>query len=306
MKTTNKIPVNGVLLLNKPLTISSNVALQRAKRIFNAKKAGHTGSLDPLATGMLPICFGEATKFSQFLLGADKYYTATAKLGEKTETGDVEGAVIETRAVPSMTEQELEVILDDFRGKSQQVPSMYSALKHQGRPLYTLARQGITVDREARDIEVHKLELVDFKAETFTINVHCSKGTYIRNLVEDIGEMIGCGAHVTALHRTGVATFSQDMYSLEQLAEYQEQASEQLLACLLPIDVLVQKLDKTAVKNAEAVLLLQGQVIDFKAENSEKRMTALYDEQQRFIGVGEILPEGRVKARRMLSLGACS
>lgn len=299
--TKNKIPVNGVLLLNKPLTISSNVALQRAKRIFNAQKAGHTGSLDPLATGMLPICFGEATKFSQFLLNADKCYIASAKLGEKTETGDTEGAIIETKAVPQLTEQEVKDVLEQFLGKTLQVPSMYSALKYQGRPLYELARQGITVDRPAREIEVYSIDLIDLKDNFFSIKVHCSKGTYIRNLVEDIGDKIGCGAHVTALHRTGVANFFQEMLTLEQLAEYQQHDQAQLLSSLLPVDILVQDLEKLSVSNIDAKLLFQGQLVDLKGNKCQENVVALYNEQQHFIGVGEILPEGKIKAKRMLS-----
>jgi len=302
----NKLPINGVLLLNKSLGMSSNIALQRAKRIFNAEKAGHTGSLDPLATGMLPICFGEATKFSQFLLDADKTYVATGKLGEKTETADAEGAVIETKPVPELTPAAFEAVLDKFRGQSQQVPSMYSALKHQGRPLYELARQGMTVERAARAIHIHQLDLVDLSGDNFTIKVQCSKGTYIRNLVEDIGDEIGCGAHVTQLDRIGVANFTQNMYTLAELEQIQAQSVDELYKCLLPIDILVKALAKCELTNAQAKLLLQGQLVDFKGKNSQVGVHALYNEQHQFIGVGEILADGKIKAKRMMRQGACS
>lgn len=199
-------PVNGVILLDKPTGISSNDALQKVKRIYFAEKAGHTGALDPLATGMLPICLGEATKFSQFLLDSDKRYRVIAKLGERTNTSDSDGEVVETRDI-NVTPELLDECIDKFRGESDQVPSMFSALKYQGKPLYEYARQGIEVPREARKITVYEIVLHRFEGDEVEMEVHCSKGTYIRTIVDDLGEMLGCGAHVTMLRRTAVAKY---------------------------------------------------------------------------------------------------
>jgi len=186
--------VDGILLLDKPLNASSNQALQVVKKLYHARKAGHTGSLDPLATGMLPICFGEATKFSKFLLNANKVYQCTARLGVSTETGDSEGEVIRTSEVPSLTAAEIETVLEKFRGDIQQIPSMYSAIKYQGQPLYKLARQGKTVERQARDIKMYELTCLNYHETELELHIHCSKGTYVRTLVEDIGNALGCGA----------------------------------------------------------------------------------------------------------------
>ena len=193
--------VNGILVLDKPIGLSSNAALQEAKRLFYAKKAGHTGSLDPLATGVLPLCFGEATKFSQFLLDANKRYQATVTLGVATSTGDYEGEVIEEKAVDRFNDQELEAALDQFRGEISQIPSMYSALKVNGQPLYKLARQGIEIERKARQVTIFNLELLENPGVELVLDIHCSKGTYIRTLAEDLGKVLGCGAHVSSLRR---------------------------------------------------------------------------------------------------------
>ena len=209
--------VDGILLLDKPAGITSNDALQQVKRIYAAAKAGHTGALDPLATGMLPICLGEATKFSQFLLEADKRYRVVAKLGLRTDTSDADGEVVETRPV-NVTEAALAEALDGFRGTTQQIPSMYSALKYQGKPLYYYAREGIAVPRESRPIHVYELTLVRFEGDELELEIHCSKGTYIRTIVDDLGEILGCGAHVAVLRRLSVATYpSERMVTLEQL-----------------------------------------------------------------------------------------
>ncbi len=202
-------PINGVILLDKPTGISSNDALQKVKRIYFAEKAGHTGALDPLATGMLPICLGEATKFSQFLLDSDKRYRVIAKLGERTNTSDSDGEVVETRPV-DVTLDKLKACIDQFRGESDQVPSMFSALKYQGKPLYEYARKGIEVPRESRKITVYEIVLHRFEGDEVEMEVHCSKGTYIRTIVDDLGEMLGCGAHVTMLRRTGVAKYLRE------------------------------------------------------------------------------------------------
>jgi len=217
-------PVDGILLLDKPLHLSSNQALQKVKHLFQAKKAGHTGSLDPLATGMLPLCFGKATKLAQGLLGVDKKYVVTAKLGEMTTTGDAEGDVIETKPVPAVTIEALQAVLMRFTGEIQQTPPMYSAVKMGGKPLYELARQGITVERQSRPVTIYVISLKELALPFVTLEVHCSKGTYIRTLVEDIGRALGCGAYVTALRRTVVGNFLEDsMLTLDQLRELFDQ-----------------------------------------------------------------------------------
>ncbi|PJE79680.1 tRNA pseudouridine synthase B [invertebrate metagenome] len=238
-------PVNGIVVVDKAQGLSSNDMLQRIKRLFGAAKAGHTGSLDPLATGVLPICFGEATKFSQFLLESDKAYRATVKMGVKTSTGDAEGEVIETRPV-QVTKTDVEAVLSRFVGELEQVPSMYSALKYKGQPLYKLAREGIEVERQARKIHIYHLSLLSFSEDSFDIDVACSKGTYIRTLVEDIGETLGCLAHVEALRRVKAGPYGIDQsYTLDELfalrnegrhkALTQEQA-EELEALMARVD----------------------------------------------------------------------
>lgn len=210
-------PINGVVLVDKHTGESSNRILQQVKRLYNAQKAGHTGALDPLATGMLPICLGEATKFSQFLLEADKVYQVRAQLGVRTDTSDADGEVVETRTVV-VSDEQLAVALEQFRGQSMQVPSMFSALKHQGKPLYEYARKGITIERAARPIHVYRLELLRHEGDIVELEVHCSKGTYIRSLVDDLGQMLGCGAHVQSLHRTAVADYpGEQMRSVADL-----------------------------------------------------------------------------------------
>ena len=256
-------PINGVILLDKPTGISSNDALQKVKRIYFAEKAGHTGALDPLATGMLPICLGEATKFSQFLLDSDKRYRVIAKLGERTDTSDSDGEVVETRPIDVNLEK-LEACIDTFRGESDQVPSMFSALKYQGKPLYEYARKGIEVPRESRKITVYEIVLHRFEGDEVEMEVHCSKGTYIRTIVDDLGEMLGCGAHVTMLRRTGVAKYPYEkMVTLEQLNELLEQAhrdevapKELLDPLLLPMDTAVEDLPEVNL-NAELTNLVQ-------------------------------------------------
>ncbi|MGL5762902.1 MAG: tRNA pseudouridine(55) synthase TruB, partial [Plesiomonas shigelloides] len=201
--------VHGILLLDKPQGITSNDALQKVKRLYNANKAGHTGALDPLATGMLPICLGEATKFSQYLLDSDKRYRVIAKLGQRTDTSDSDGEVIQERPV-QVTAEQLDEALTHFRGDLQQIPSMYSALKYEGKPLYEYARQGIEVPRESRPITVYELTLIRFEGDEVELEVHCSKGTYIRTIVDDLGERLGCGAHVIYLRRLVVATYPME------------------------------------------------------------------------------------------------
>jgi tRNA pseudouridine55 synthase len=252
-----RLPVHGVLLLDKPEGLSSNDALVRAKRMLNAPKAGHTGTLDPFATGLLPLCFGEATKFSQDLLEADKTYEAAVRLGVKTDTGDTEGQVIAERAVEVDIER-IEAALARFRGPINQVPPMHSALKRDGRPLYEYARAGITLEREARAVTIHQLELVDYQAPMLTIRVTCSKGTYIRVLGEDIGEALGCGAHLQALRRTGVGPLAlQGAVTLEQFEAAGE--LEQRKALLLPVDGLLRSFPAVHLPDELARRFLQGQ-----------------------------------------------
>lgn len=300
-------PINGVILLDKPTGISSNDALQKVKRIFFAEKAGHTGALDPLATGMLPICLGEATKFSQFLLDSDKRYRVIAKLGERTDTSDSDGEVVETRPVDVNLEK-LEACIDTFRGESDQVPSMFSALKYQGKPLYEYARKGIEVPRESRKITVYEIVLHRFEGDEVEMEVHCSKGTYIRTIVDDLGEMLGCGAHVTMLRRTGVAKYPYEkMVTLEQLNELLEQAhrdevapKELLDPLLLPMDTAVEDLPEVNL-NAELTNLVQhGMPVQvFGApEGTPIRMTS--GENKLFIGVAEVNDDGKVAPKRLV------
>jgi tRNA pseudouridine55 synthase len=246
--------VDGVLLLDKPVGLSSNDALIKAKRILNAKKAGHTGTLDPFATGLLPLCFGEATKFSQDLLESDKTYLTTVHLGQRTDTGDTEGLVIETREV-NVTPEQIEAVLAKFRGPIDQVPPMYSALKRDGKPLYEYAREGITLEREARRVTIHKLEFISYEAPFLKLSVSCSKGTYIRVLGEDIGAALGCGAHLNALRRTQVGDLVLgDVVTLEQLA-----AHEAPLSLLSPVDTLLSSFPRIMLTAELAKRFLNGQ-----------------------------------------------
>ncbi|TFH91723.1 tRNA pseudouridine(55) synthase TruB [Vibrio ouci] len=300
-------PINGVILLDKPTGISSNDALQKVKRVYFAEKAGHTGALDPLATGMLPICLGEATKFSQFLLDSDKRYRVIAKLGERTDTSDSDGEVVETRPVDVSLEK-LEASIDKFRGESDQVPSMFSALKYQGKPLYEYARKGIEVPRESRKITVYEIALHRFEGDEVEMEVHCSKGTYIRTIVDDLGEMLGCGAHVTMLRRTGVAKYPYEkMVTLEQLNELLEQAhrdevapKELLDPLLLPMDTAVEDLPEVNL-NAELTNLVQhGMPVQVLGapEGTPLRMTS--GEEKLFIGVAEVNGDGKVAPKRLV------
>ena len=254
--------IDGILLLDKPLDISSNQALQKVRRAFLAAKAGHTGALDPLATGMLPVCLGEATKFSQFLLDADKTYLVTAKLGVRTTTSDADGEVVSTCAV-DVNEKQLLEACDTFSGPIKQVPSMFSALKHQGKPLYFYARQGIEIDRPARDITIFSLTIIRFENDEVDMEVHCSKGTYIRSLVDDLGQLLGCGAYVSKLHRTGVADYpSEKMVTFEQLEALLDKAQREQIPLTEILDPLLIPMD-SAVKNLVKVELAPESVSDF-------------------------------------------
>jgi tRNA pseudouridine55 synthase len=255
--------VDGVLLLDKPVGFSSNDALIKAKRVLNAKKAGHTGTLDPFATGLLPLCFGEATKFSQDLLEADKTYDTIVHLGQTTDTGDTEGQVIDTRDV-NVTLEQIHAVLAQFRGPIKQVPPMYSALKRDGKPLYEYAREGITLERAARDVIIHKLELIAYEAPFLKLSVTCSKGTYIRVLGQDIGEALGCGAHLNALRRTQVgALTTEHMITLEQLV-----AHAAPLTLLAPVDALLSSFPAVQLNADLAKRFLNGQRLPLGKEPS--------------------------------------
>lgn len=292
-------PVHGILLLDKPLGLSSNVALQRAKRLLQSKKAGHTGSLDPLATGMLPLCFGEATKFSQYLLDADKTYYVEARLGVRTTTADGEGEVLLEREVPALTLEALDRAFDAFRGESMQVPSMFSALKHQGKPLYELARRGITVERPARPITVYECRVLRYDAPIVAFELRCSKGTYVRNVVDDLGEQLGCGAHVTVLRRLSVGAFTAAaMITLEQLAERVQQGHRQQV--LLPLQEAVQHLPLVTITPEMAFYLFRGQPIDVP-HAPVSGLVGIQLKSNEFLGVGEVQDGGKVAPRRLIS-----
>ncbi len=293
--------VSGILLLNKPLEETSNGALQRVKRLYNAKKAGHTGSLDPLASGMLPICFGEATKFSQFLLESDKTYEVTARLGIATTTGDAEGEILATLEPPKLEIKTLEETLQDFRGLITQIPSMFSAIKHNGEPLYKLARRGIEVERPSREVTIYELILKEYTGETVSLDVHCSKGTYIRTLVEDLGKALGCGAHVAKLHRSNAGPYKgQKMYSHEELEAILEQDGVPGLdACLLPMETAVAVWPYLQLSSQTGYYLRQGQAVLVPKAPTEG-WVRLYNQDECFLGVGEIQDDGRVAPRRLL------
>ena len=294
--------INGILLLNKPEGITSNSALQKAKRLFGAKKAGHTGCLDPLATGMLPICFGEATKICHYLLDADKCYETTGLLGIKTNTSDSTGTITAQVNDFNVSEAELTAVLAEYLGAIQQIPSMFSALKHKGMPLYHLARKGIEVERKARDVLISQLQLDSFDNKRFSLTVTCSKGTYIRNLVEDIGDSLNVGAHVIRLHRCYTSGFQdRPMYSLDEL---QAMSLQQKLDCLIPMDKAVEFLLPVTLSDDEVSTIRQGRVVTNKMDADEVNCVRLYDEQAQFIGLGERQSNGDVKAKRLLSFSS--
>lgn len=298
-KADCNLPINGILLVNKPQGLSSNAVLQKVKRLYKAKKAGHTGSLDPLATGMLPVCFGEATKICQYLLDADKHYEATGLLGIQTNTGDSLGEIINQANNFTISETQLLDVINQFIGLTQQVPSMFSALKHQGTPLYKLAREGITIDRKARDIVIESIKLLRFDGSQFDISVSCSKGTYIRNLVEDIGEKLGVHAHVTRLHRVHTTGFkSEPMYSLDELTD---KNSDELLKCLLPIERAIEYMPLLKINDDDVIKLQQGKTLQYDGEKAVSCIR-LRDRTDNFIGLGEITDEGVLKVKRLLAI----
>jgi len=305
-------PINGVLLLDKPYEMSSNHALQAVKRIYFAQKAGHTGALDPLATGMLPICLGEGTKFSQFLLDTDKTYQVTAKLGIRTTTSDAGGEIVSEKPV-DVSAVQLNEALDTFRGTTKQVPSMYSALKHQGQPLYKYAREGIEVPREAREITVFNLELLRFDYDEVELNIHVSKGTYIRTIIDDLGELLGCGAHVAHLRRSAVGNYPiENMVTLPELEALLEQAiadeitpSEVLDPLLLPMNSAVDGMHCVYVDDMSANFLRHGNPVQaFNAPSDGTVQVYIGDGENdanaEFIGVGFIDDDGLLAPKRIV------
>ena len=296
-KRQTKRSLSGILLLNKSQGLSSNKALQQVKHLFSAHKAGHTGSLDPLATGMLPICFGEASKFSQYLLDADKHYLATAKLGAATDTGDVTGQVISTNDSVILEIDKLEYVFGEMLGVSEQVPPMYSALKHKGQPLYKLARRGINIERQPRQIKIREIKLQDVTKDSFSFSVRCSKGTYIRTLIEDIAAKLGYYAHMTALHRTATAGFeSMPMYQYEQLTEMTDTDRD---ARILPCDLAVSHFSSIHVEMDKVVKLQQGQNIEF-ADVEQGTVYRLYSD-NKFYGLVKTAAPGQLAALRLLA-----
>jgi len=288
--------VDGVLLLDKPQGLTSNAALQTARRLLNAAKAGHTGTLDPMATGLLPLTFGEATKFSQMLLDADKTYLATVALGAETDTGDAEGQVVRTHPV-DVTESRLNEVLVDFRGEIRQVPPMYSALKRDGKPLYEYARAGVELEREARVVTIHRLELKRFSGNELTLEVDCSKGTYIRSLAMDIGSTLGCGAHLTGLRRSRIGAFSvDDAVSLEALE--QAETPELRDVYLEAADQLVQHFPALTLTQAQALAALQGRPLALPGERGI--CIRLYGPSG-FIGLGEWKVDGNLWPKRLIA-----
>ena len=290
------------MLLDKPVGAGSNEALQMVKHLFKARKAGHTGSLDRLACGLLPICLGEATKMSGFLLNADKRYEALIRLGEKSTTGDAEGEIVQRRPVPAIEREDLETILDGFRGGIEQVPPMHSAVKVQGQRLYKLAHRGLTIERSSREVTIHSLEVLSLDGCDLRVDVRCSKGTYIRTLAEDIGEAIGCGARIEGLRRTASGPFdAESMVTLEQLRDLAaEGGTDALDALLLPMQTAVAQWPDLHLSESVAFYLRQGQpVLVPRAPTSG--LVCLFGVPERFLGVGEVLDDGRVAPRRLVN-----
>ncbi|GAA0795553.1 tRNA pseudouridine(55) synthase TruB [Marinobacterium sediminicola] len=306
-------PISGLFLLDKPQGLSSNSALQRVKRLYGAAKAGHTGALDPLATGLLPICLGEATKFSQYLLDSDKRYLTTAKLGQRTDTCDAEGQVIEEKPVPQdLSSEQIEALLEEhFKGEIEQVPPVYSALKLNGQPLYKLARQGVEVEVKPRQVRIHEIRLLAVRDDEVDLEVFCSKGTYIRSIVEDLGLLLGCGAHVTVLRRLQTGPFdASQMMTLEQLQslaeprgdEAENSIHQRLDALLLPAWSPVAQLPALELTTEEADRIRVGQ--RFRAVNAgslQGELRLFANGQDSFMGIGEIGVDGVLKAKRLVS-----
>ncbi len=297
--------IDGMLVLDKPIGLTSNDALQRVKHLFKAAKAGHTGSLDPLATGVLPLCFGEATKMSQYLLDADKRYLTTVKLGVRTDSGDAEGKVIDTRSAAGITAAQVREALLRFTGEIEQVPSMFSAVKHGGQPLYKLARQGIEVERASRRVTIFRNDLLAMRDDEIDLDIHCSKGTYVRTIAEDLGELLGCGGHVIALRRMQAGPFgADDMVTLADLeAMFEEGGFPALDARLLPVWSAVRDWPEVTLEEVTAFYLKQGQSVLVPHAPTRGWVRLLHRSEGRdgdFLGVGEVLDDGRIAPRRLV------
>lgn len=293
--------VSGILLLDKPEGMTSNQVLQRVKRLYQADKAGHTGALDPLATGLLPICLGEATKFSQFLLDADKRYQAVARLGVRTDTSDAQGEVVARAPVQGVTAEAVETLLHRaFSGEITQTPSAFSALKHRGQPLYKLARQGLEVPAKTRQVRIHEISLDFLRGEDLGLDVSCSKGTYIRTLVEDLGQELGCGAHVTALRRLEAGPFAAaSMHSLDAIESAGEEGFEALDALLWPPWAALEHMPRLALTPAEQQRITRGQPVEL-AETLCGHLLLFAQVQDVFLGLGEACADGLVRPRRLI------
>ncbi|MHB2095436.1 tRNA pseudouridine(55) synthase TruB [Pantoea dispersa] len=299
--------VHGVFLLDKHQGASSNDVLQKVKRLFNANKAGHTGALDPLATGMLPICLGEATKFSRYLLDSDKRYRVIARLGQRTDTSDADGNIVETRPV-TFSQAELDAALESFRGETLQVPTMFSALKYQGRKLYEYAREGVTVPREARPITVFELQFIRWQGDELELEIHVSKGTYIRTIIDDLGEKLGCGAHVIMLRRLQVARYPiARMMTLEQLQALAAQVNAAETPDYAPLDALLLPMDSPAedfpavnLSTPVAAWFKQGMPVQAENAPASGLVRVTEGDEQKFIGMAEIADDGRVAPRRLV------
>lgn len=289
--------ISGVFLLNKPLGLSSNAALQKVRWLYRAQKAGHTGALDPLATGLLPICLGEATKFSHYLLDSTKRYQTTVRLGQTTTTGDVEGDILQERPIPVLSKELIEQTLEKFRGDIQQVPPMYSALKKEGKPLYELARKGIEIERETRPVTIYALELIEFTENSITLDVTCSKGTYIRVLGEDIGEALGCGGHLTMLHRIQTGHFELiPSYTIEYLESLMEEQRE---ALLLPVYAPIDHFLKIQVPEGREKYFCNG--LESNIDHSAEAEVLVFSG-ERCLGLAEITDKKRLVPKRILNL----
>lgn len=291
--------IHGVILLDKPVGRSSNQALQDVKRLFSARKAGHTGSLDPFATGMLPICLGEATKTAGFMLDADKAYIATARLGTATSTGDTEGEVVSEEAVPDLSEADIESVLADFEGVIEQVPPMYSALKHEGKPLYKLAREGLEVEREAREVTIHSLVLESWQPPSLIFRVECSKGTYVRTLAEDLAKALGSCAHLDSLRRLSVTPFDPDaMVTLEALEAAREAGRH--LENLLPVDAGLEHWPKAEITEGQGARFCHGNAVI--VDGQQAGMVRVYEQGGRILGIGETRTDNQTYPKRLFLL----
>jgi len=293
--------IDGILLLDKPAGITSNGALQQVKRLFNARKAGHTGSLDPVATGLLPLCFGEATKLSQFLIDSDKHYVTRLRLGQRTNTGDSEGKVITQRPVSFSTRQ-LELALSQFRGNYEQIPPMYSALKHHGQPLYKLAREGIEIERQPRPVTVSELEIIHLNKDTLELVIHCSRGFYVRTLADDLGELLGCGAHIEQLRRTAVGDLRiEEAVSLDDLQSCPDAANR--LRYLLPLEAGARIYPAVQLTTNAAFYLCRGQAVR-AGGLPNSGYVRLYEGSAGFLGLGEVTDDGMVAPKRLFSVAS--